>query len=104
MTDTWPFRSRQHKPQRLPRVRWRATEDTSKVLGSCPEVAFTDKFSLSAAELAAFISMAMARAAFTSLKDDEDDLYFEKGQATNGFMNDLVGNRDGCFGRTRFSV
>ena len=42
------------------------------------------------AELAAVVASALARSAFSALKDDEDDLYYEKGQATNAFMNDLV--------------
>ena len=43
--------------------------------------------------LAALVSAAAARMAFATLRDDEDDLYYEKGQATRTFLTDLVGGQ-----------
>ena len=40
--------------------------------------------------LAALVSSTTARMAFGTLRDDEDDLYYEKGQATAAFLGDLV--------------
>ena len=61
--------------------------------------------------LATLVSTAAARMAFATLRDDEDDLYYEKGQATSTFLSDLVGQlwegggtrcRGGYLSRARF--